>query len=74
VAVYSAVAIMGLVVGLLVGGLLVTYLSWRWVFFVNVPIGLVVAALATRVLPTSARRWSSGPAWAWCSCRCPWSS
>jgi EmrB/QacA subfamily drug resistance transporter len=56
VAVYSMMAILGLVVGLLVGGLLVTYLSWRWVFFVNVPIGLVVAALATRVLPATGRR------------------
>jgi MFS family permease len=51
VAVYSAMFILGQVVGLLAGGLLVTYASWRWVFFVNVPIGLVVAALATRVLP-----------------------
>jgi MFS family permease len=48
--------ILGQVVGLLAGGLLVAYASWRWVFFVNVPIGLVVAALATRVLPTSGRR------------------
>jgi EmrB/QacA subfamily drug resistance transporter len=55
IAVYSATAIVGLVVGLLAGGLLVTYLSWRWVFFVNVPIGLVVAALAPRVLPRSPR-------------------
>ena len=55
-AVYSAMAILGLVAGLLAGGLLVTYLSWRWVFFVNVPIGLAVATLATRVLPTSGRR------------------
>ena len=55
-AVYSAMAIVGLVAGLLAGGLLVTYLSWRWVFFVNVPIGLAVAALATRVLPASGRR------------------
>ena len=37
-------------------GLLVTYASWRWVFFVNVPIGLVVAVLATRVLPATGRR------------------
>jgi predicted MFS family arabinose efflux permease len=44
-------AIVGVVVGLVAGGLLVTYASWRWVLFVNVPIGLVVAALATRVLP-----------------------
>ena len=56
VAVYTAMFIVGQVVGLLVGGLLVTYASWRWVFFVNVPIGLVVAALATRVLPQTGRR------------------
>jgi EmrB/QacA subfamily drug resistance transporter len=55
-AVYSAMAILGIVAGLLAGGLLVTYLSWRWVLFVNVPIGLVVAVLAARVLPRSPRR------------------
>jgi MFS family permease len=54
-AVYSAMAILGIVVGLIAGGLLVTYASWRWVMFVNVPIGLVVAALAARVLPRSGR-------------------
>jgi MFS family permease len=52
-AVYSAMGILGIPVGLLAGGLLVTYVSWRWVMFVNVPIGLVVAALATRALPAS---------------------
>ena len=56
VAVYSAMAIVGVPVGLLAGGLLVSYASWRWVFFVNVPIGLVVAVLADRVLPASPRR------------------
>ena len=56
VAVYAAMFILGQVVGLLAGGLLVTYASWRWVLFVNVPIGLVVAALATRVLPQTGRR------------------
>jgi predicted MFS family arabinose efflux permease len=56
VAVYSAMAIVGIPVGLLAGGLLVTYASWRWVFFVNVPIGLAVAVLATRVLPATGRR------------------
>jgi EmrB/QacA subfamily drug resistance transporter len=55
-AVYSAMAILGIVVGLVAGGLLVTYASWRWVMFVNVPIGLVVAALAATVLPASGRR------------------
>ena len=33
----------GAAVGLLVGGILTTYVSWRWVFFVNVPIGIMVA-------------------------------
>jgi EmrB/QacA subfamily drug resistance transporter len=48
--VYSAMAGGGGAVGLLLGGLLTTYASWRWVFFVNVPIGLLVAAAAPRVL------------------------
>ena len=54
--VYAAMSVAGGAVGLMAGGLLVEYLSWRWVFFVNVPIGLIVAALATRVLPEAARR------------------
>jgi len=54
--VYAAMSVAGIAVGLIAGGLLVNYLSWRWVLFVNVPIGLVVAALATRVLPESERR------------------
>jgi EmrB/QacA subfamily drug resistance transporter len=54
--VYAAMSVAGIAVGLIAGGLLVNYLSWRWVFFVNVPIGLVVAALATRVLPESGRQ------------------
>jgi EmrB/QacA subfamily drug resistance transporter len=54
--VYSAMSVAGGGIGLIAGGLLTTYASWRWVMFVNVPIGLVVAALATRVLPESDRR------------------
>jgi EmrB/QacA subfamily drug resistance transporter len=53
--VYASMTVAGVAVGLIAGGLLVSYLNWRWVFFVNVPIGLVVAALATRVLPESQR-------------------
>jgi EmrB/QacA subfamily drug resistance transporter len=55
IAVFSAMSILGIVVGLVAGGVLVTYLDWRWVFFVNVPIGLAVVALATRVLPGMGR-------------------
>src|SRR5580698_2114377 len=41
--VYAAMSIGGAAVGLIAGGLLTTYASWRWVLFVNVPIGIVVA-------------------------------
>ena len=54
--VYAAMSVAGGAVGLIAGGLLVEYLSWRWVFFVNVPIGLIVALPAPRVLPESVRR------------------
>ena len=54
--VYAAMSVAGGAVGLIAGGLLVQFASWRWVFFVNVPIGLVVAFMATRVLPESDRR------------------
>jgi EmrB/QacA subfamily drug resistance transporter len=39
------------VLGPILGGLLVTHLSWRWIFFVNLPIGLVGLVLAARLLP-----------------------
>jgi EmrB/QacA subfamily drug resistance transporter len=54
--VYAAMAGAGAAAGLVLGGVLTTYASWRWVFFVNVPIGIVVAAAAPRVLTESPRR------------------
>jgi EmrB/QacA subfamily drug resistance transporter len=54
--VYAAMAGAGSAAGLLLGGILTTYLSWRWVLFVNVPIGIVVAAAAPRVLAESPAR------------------
>jgi EmrB/QacA subfamily drug resistance transporter len=54
--VYAAMSIGGAAVGLMAGGLLTTYLSWRWVLYVNVPIGAVVALLAPRALTESPRR------------------
>ena len=44
--VWAGMAGAGGAIGLLLGGILTTYVSWRWVFFVNAPIGLTVAALA----------------------------
>jgi EmrB/QacA subfamily drug resistance transporter len=54
--VYAAMSIGGAAVGLLAGGLLTTYLSWRWVLFVNVPIGVVVALLAPRAIAAAPPR------------------
>ena len=54
--VYAAMSIAGAAVGLILGGVLTTYLSWRWIFFVNVPIGLAVMLAAPRVLGESPRR------------------
>jgi EmrB/QacA subfamily drug resistance transporter len=51
--VWGAVAGAGGAAGVLLGGLLTTGLSWRWVLFVNVPIGLVCAALAPRLIAES---------------------
>ena len=48
--VYSAMSGAGGAIGVLLGGVLTSTLSWRWVLFVNVPIGLAVIALAPRVL------------------------
>ena len=45
--------------GLIVGGLLVTAAGWRWIFFINIPVGLVVLAAAVRLLPADpGRHWS----------------
>ena len=54
--VYAAMSVAGGAVGLLAGGLLTTYASWRWVLFVNVPIGLAAALAAPRVLGESERQ------------------
>jgi EmrB/QacA subfamily drug resistance transporter len=55
--VYAAMSVAGSSVGLLAGGLLVAYADWRWVLFVNVPIGIAVAVAARFVLvPGAARR------------------
>ena len=52
---YSAVAGGGGSVGLVLGGVLTDWLSWRWGLFINVPIGLAVILLAPRFLPETER-------------------
>ena len=41
---------LGSVLGVLLGGVIVTYVSWRWIFWINVPIGVIALLLALRVL------------------------
>jgi len=52
---YTAVSIGGAAVGLVAGGLLTEWASWRWVMFVNVPIGVALLVVAARVLPETPR-------------------
>src|SRR5690242_3393242 len=50
IGVYSFVASAGGSAGLLAGGLLTQSLDWHWIFFVNLPIGIVTAVLALRLI------------------------
>ena len=56
VAYYGAVAGGGGSVGLVLGGVLTGWLSWRWGLFINVPIGLALILAAPRYLPETERR------------------
>jgi EmrB/QacA subfamily drug resistance transporter len=51
--VWAAIAVGGGAVGLLVGGILVDTLSWPWIFFVNIPIGIATLVLSLRYVPES---------------------
>ncbi|MCX4696382.1 MFS transporter [Streptomyces sp. NBC_01408] len=53
--VFAAVSAGGGAIGLIAGGLLVEWLNWRWVLFVNVPIAVVIALMAVKVLHESER-------------------
>jgi EmrB/QacA subfamily drug resistance transporter len=51
--VWSGIAAGGGAVGLLLGGALTDLLSWQWIFFVNVPVGVIALAMTMRVVPES---------------------
>ncbi len=50
IGVYGFVASAGGSVGLLAGGVLTQSINWHWIFFINVPIGIATAIMATRLL------------------------
>jgi EmrB/QacA subfamily drug resistance transporter len=51
--VFAAVSAASGAAGLALGGVLTQELSWRWIFLVNVPVGVIAALLATRFVPDS---------------------
>jgi EmrB/QacA subfamily drug resistance transporter len=51
--VWAAIASGGSAAGLLLGGVLVETLSWEWIFFVNVPVGIAIVFAALRFVPNS---------------------
>jgi MFS transporter, DHA2 family, multidrug resistance protein len=64
-AAYGLAVIFAPAIGPTVGGWITDHMTWRWVFLINVPVGIVVSALAMHILPTRpeavaarrARRW-----------------
>ncbi len=51
--VWAAIAVGGAAVGLVMGGVLTTALSWPWIFYVNIPVGVVVLLASLRYVPES---------------------
>lgn len=47
------VAALGTAIGPTIGGILTQYLSWHWIFFINVPVGIIAVILGHRVIPRS---------------------
>lgn len=57
IALWSAAGGVGMAAGPLVGGIVVTGLGWRWMFWVNVLVGVVALALTIRIDPSPSRKW-----------------
>lgn len=54
-AIFSGMASAGLSIGLVLGGLVNEWLSWRWVLFINIPFGVAIVALTRRHVPEGER-------------------
>ena len=54
-------AALGTAIGPTIGGLLTQYLSWHWIFFINVPVGIIAILLGAKVIPASEPKAAAGP-------------
>lgn len=57
-AIWSAISAGGGAMGLLLGGVLTEFASWRWIFFVNVPVGAALVLATAKYVPESRSRFS----------------
>ena len=64
--IYGAASGSGAAAGVLLGGVLTSYLGWSWIFFINVPVGVAASpsrrCCCARAAPTSATGTSTSPA------------
>jgi MFS family permease len=58
---FVSVTPIGAIIGPIVGAVFITYASWRWIFLVNVPIGIVLLLLAARFIPSGRPKPSDEP-------------
>ena len=62
IGVYAFVASAGGSIGLLAGGVLTQAISWHWIFFINLPIGIATAWLAVELIEKDkGSAWAAGP-------------
>ena len=59
-AVWGAIGSAGVAIGVLLGGIITTAFGWEWIFFINVPVGIIVGVGAVRLVPAEGAISSSG--------------
>ena len=60
VGIWTATGVLALAVGPLIGGLISQHLHWGWIFFINVPVGVITAAIALRTMAESRGGYHAG--------------